>query len=82
VSKRATRREALLYMIKDRHNPTEHVATDWTAIWRRGERWLCTYCGHRIPTNGVPIIETRKQPWRIPSEMITRFRAMRRHQEA
>ena len=54
----------------------------WTIIDRPGEhdhaagwRGRCTYCGHRVGRN---IRQTREQPWRIPSELVLRFLAMRR----
>lgn len=62
------------------HDPAPHV-TSW--------RGRCTFCGHRVghweqdPKHllgeiFVPPRPTREQPWRIPSEIVMRFRAMRR----
>lgn len=70
------------WTILDRPGPHDH-APHW--------RGRCTYCGHRVawksPWPGAPhvhvpvkVIETRKQPWRIPWEMIMRYRAMLRGQ--
>jgi hypothetical protein len=56
----------LRYTIIDRPEVHDHVAE-----WRN----RCTYCGHRV---GPDVIETRKQPWRIPSEIMHRYLAMRR----
>lgn len=42
-------------------------------------RWpgRCAICGHRLPTNGIPVIETRKLPMRVwPSEVRDRARAI------
>lgn len=52
----------------------------WQA-WRGSRRamWRCTRCGHRVRTNGKEPVETRYRPWRIPAEIIGRYRA-RRHQ--
>lgn len=70
----------LQYTIIDRPGKHDHVAT-----WRG----RCTYCGHRVghwewdkshPVWArvfVPPIETRRQLWRIPSEIVLRFLAMR-----
>jgi hypothetical protein len=68
----------LRYVILDRPGPHSHVA-----VWKG----RCTYCGHRArrpdlppdyPENQKPIIETRRQPWRIPSEIVHRYLAMRK----
>lgn len=59
----------LRYTVIDRPGEHEH-----TAGWHD----RCVYCGHRVPVDGVDPIETRRQPWRIPSEMVLRYRAMRR----
>jgi len=56
----------LRYVIFDRPGVHSHVA---------GWRGRCTYCGHRV---GAGVRQTREQPWRIPSEMIHRYLAMRR----
>jgi hypothetical protein len=53
------------YTIFDRPGQHEHVAS-----WRG----RCTYCGHRV---GQHVRQTREQPWRIPAEIVGRFRAMR-----
>ena len=52
------------YSLVDRTGDHTHEAT-----WRG----RCVYCGHRVGDN---VIETRRQPWRIPSEIVHRFLAM------
>jgi hypothetical protein len=32
----------------------------------------CDSCGHRSTVNGTAPVETRKQPWRAPAEIIGR----------
>jgi hypothetical protein len=54
----------LRYVIFDRPGEHDHVAK-----WKN----RCTYCGHRVGEN---VRQTREQPWRIPSEISGRFRAM------
>lgn len=67
------------YTIIDRPGIHEHVPR-----WRG----RCTYCGHRVawkspypsmPHVHVPVkvVETRRQPWRIPAEIVMRYLAMR-----
>lgn len=58
--------QILCWTIFDRPGPHDHRAS-----WRN----RCTYCGHRV---GANIRETREQPWRIPSEIVHRYLAMRR----
>lgn len=60
----------LRYTVIDRPEPHDHSA-DWQN--------RCTYCGHRVGTN---VRQTREQPWRIPSEMVMRYLAMRRGDNA
>jgi hypothetical protein len=55
----------LRYTVIDRPGEHDHVA---------GWRGRCTYCGHRVGN----VRQTRKQPWRIPGELVLRFLAMRR----
>jgi hypothetical protein len=56
--------ERIYHTIVDRPGEHDHVA-QW--------RGRCTYCGHRA---GDGVRQTREQPWRIPSEIVGRFRAM------
>jgi hypothetical protein len=35
----------------------------------------CDICGHRSTVNGIPPVETRRQPWRARVELIDRERA-------
>lgn len=65
----------ILHTIIDRPGAHTHEAT-----WRG----RCTYCGHRAPRPDLPpdypenqVRQTREQPWRIPSEIVMRFLAMR-----
>ena len=49
------------YIILDRPGVHDHIA---------GWRGRCAYCGHRV---GANVVETRRQPWRIPAEIVGRF---------
>lgn len=35
----------------------------------------CQGCGHRVTVNGVAPVETRRQPWRAPAELLGRHLA-------
>lgn len=54
---------------------TPHLDHDGSITLIRG-KWRCTGCGHRLTVLGVPPIETRRQPWRAPAELIDRYRAI------
>ena len=69
VHARIERLFELRYTIIDRPGPHDHL---------RGWRNRCTYCGHRVAGDGEQLVETRRRPWRIPSEIVGRYRAMSR----